>query len=119
MDFWLPAVVVVGANSLLFVFCSIVKDNSWIDAFWGISFILPTMALWIKRAADADKSVVAINARMILCFVCVTLWGLRLSWHIARRHTKEDFRYVDMRNNWSANGPFWLYVRFYLQIFLL
>jgi steroid 5-alpha reductase family enzyme len=50
MDFWLPAAVVIGANTLLFLFCSLVKDNSWIDAFWGISFILPTAALWIKRS---------------------------------------------------------------------
>ena len=54
MDFWLPVVVVIGGNSLLFVICSIVKDNSWIDAYWGISFILPIASIWIKRATTAD-----------------------------------------------------------------
>ena len=119
LDFWLPVVVVISSNTLLFVICSIVKDNSWIDAFWGISFILPIIALWIKRAADSDKTVVAINARMILSFVCVAIWGLRLAWHIGRRHTREDFRYVDMRNRWSTRGPFLLYVQFYFKIFFL
>ena len=56
---------------------------------------------------------------MILSFACVTIWALRLAWHIARRHTKEDFRYVEFRNNWSKSGTFWLYVQFYLKIFLL
>jgi len=56
---------------------------------------------------------------MILSFSCVCIWGLRLAWHIASRHTKEDFRYVDFRNRWSTNGPFWLYVQFYFKIFIL
>ena len=104
MDFWLPVVVVIGANTLLFFICSLLKDNSWIDAFWGISFILPTAALWIKRSYDSETAAVAINARMILSFCCVAIWGLRLCWHIARRHTQEDFRYVDMRKRWSVHG---------------
>lgn len=119
MDFWLPAVVVVISNTLLFIFCSIVKDNSWIDAFWGISFITPTLALWIKRLTTEPKIANEINARMILSFTCVCLWGVRLAWHIARRHTREDFRYVDMRNRWSKHGTFLLYVQFYVYIFLL
>ena len=122
MDFWLPVVVVIVGNSLLFVFCSIVKDNSWIDAYWGISFILPIAAIWIKRASMPDNYFSggeAITPQMILSFCCVCIWGLRLAQHIARRHTKEDFRYVDFRNRWSTNGTFWLYVQFYLKIFIL
>jgi steroid 5-alpha reductase family enzyme len=101
--------------------CSIVKDNSWIDAFWGISFVLPIAAVWIARAVatNNDNLSEAINARMILSFVCVCIWAFRLAWHIARRHTKEDFRYVEFRNNWSKHGTFWLYVQFYLKIFCL
>ena len=97
------------------------KDNSWIDAFWGISFVLPIAAVWIARAvaANNDNLSEAINARMILSFVCVCCWAFRLAWHIARRHTKEDFRYVEFRNNWSKHGTFWLYVQFYLKIFCL
>ena len=119
-DFWLPAVVVLGGNSLFFIFCSIVKDNSWIDVFWGLTFIFPIVAIWIKRFFIDDTSVEApLNLRMILVLVCVSIWGIRLAWHIGRRHTKEYFRYVDMRNNWATNGTFLLYVRFYLNIFVL
>jgi steroid 5-alpha reductase family enzyme len=76
--------------------------------------------VWIARAAAVDvDGYPAINARMILSFCCISLWGLRLAWHIARRHTKEDFRYVEFRNNWSTHGTFWLYVQFYLKIFVL
>lgn len=121
MDFWLPVAVVIFGNSLLFVICSIVKDNSWIDAYWGISFILPIASIWVKRATTTDANFTAekITPQMILSFSCVCIWGIRLAWHIASRHTKEDFRYVDFRNRWSTDGPFWLYVQFYLKIFIL
>lgn len=122
MDFWLPVVVVIVGNSLFFVFCSIVKDNSWIDAWWGLSFILPLAALMIKRQSDYNSDPLVntgISARVILSFVCVSLWGLRLGWHIAKRHTKEDFRYVEFRERWNTGGPVWLYVQFYLKIFFL
>lgn len=46
-EFWLPVVAVIAANTLLFIFCSIVKDNSWIDAFWGIIFVVPIAVVWI------------------------------------------------------------------------
>jgi steroid 5-alpha reductase family enzyme len=121
MDWWLPFVVVIGGNSLFFVFCSIVKDNSWIDAWWGISFILPLAALNIKRAVEHSKDnlMPGVDARMILSLVLVCIWGLRLCWHIAKRHTKEDFRYVDFRERWNTGGPCWLYTQFYLKIFFL
>jgi steroid 5-alpha reductase family enzyme len=57
IDFWLPVVVVFAANTLVFIFCSIVKDNSWIDAYWGISFVLPIAAVWIARASRNEFSV--------------------------------------------------------------
>ena len=92
MDFWLPVVVVFVGNSLIFIFCSIVKDNSWIDAYWGISFILPLVSLVIKRAVAHNSDPLnpltpGIDPRIILSLVLVSVWGLRLSWHIGRRHT--------------------------------
>jgi len=48
-DFLLPLLVVFIGNLLFGVFCQIVKDNSWIDVYWGITFILPILALFIKR----------------------------------------------------------------------
>lgn len=120
-EFWLPVVAVIAANTLLFIFCSIVKDNSWIDAFWGITFIVPIAVVWIQRSTDPALLDVTpqIDARMILSFTCICIWGIRLALHIGCRHTQEDFRYQDFRNKWGVHGTFWLYVQFYCFIFLL
>ena len=40
-DFYIPVLVVFIGNALFFVFCQVKKDNSYIDAYWGITFILP------------------------------------------------------------------------------
>jgi steroid 5-alpha reductase family enzyme len=52
-----------------------------------------------------------------LVFVCVTIWGLRLSYHIARRNLKkpEDYRYAEWRKQWGK----WFVPRSFAQVFLL
>lgn len=45
-----------------------------------------------------------IYARVWLNFVLVSIWGIRLAIHIGVRHNGEDFRYVDMRNDWMKGG---------------
>ncbi len=51
----------------------------------------------------------------ILVAILVSIWGVRLSYHIARRNLKkpEDKRYVELRKNWR--GPVWLSA--FLRIF--
>jgi steroid 5-alpha reductase family enzyme len=46
----------------------------------------------------------------------ISLWGLRLSWHIhSRNHNKpEDFRYKQWRIDWGK----WFYLRSWLQVFM-
>lgn len=41
--------VFVG-NVLAFIYCSVKKDNSYIDVFWGLTFITPIYALLILYA---------------------------------------------------------------------
>jgi len=113
IDFWLPAVTVFAGNTLAFVFCSIKKDNSYIDVFWSLTFMSPIAALYILYACTN----VMIYPRVILTTVLVSIWGLRLSYHIGVRHTKEDFRYVDMRTRWTAEGGF--YIKAFTIIFML
>ena len=47
----------------------------------------------------------------------VSIWGLRLAWHIYARHRgkPEDFRYMAWRREWGK----WFYVRSYVQVYLL
>ena len=46
-DFLLPAGVTLGGNVLLYLYCQKKKDNSLIDAFWGITFVTPHLAIWV------------------------------------------------------------------------
>merc|ERR1711874_492853 len=104
MDFWLPAVVVLVGNMLFGVFCQIVKDNSWIDAWWGFTFVFPIVGLLIKKWVQDS----AVHARQYLVLGLVFVWALRLGLHIGLRHKGEDYRYVDMRNRWTAEGRYLL-----------
>jgi steroid 5-alpha reductase family enzyme len=56
---------------------------------------------------------------VILNFVLVTVWGLRLSIHIGVRHTKEDFRYQDMRRDWMKHGIVAYYVIAFWFVFMM
>ena len=40
-----PCLSVFACNSLMYLFCQIKKDNSFIDVWWGLSFIVPNVAL--------------------------------------------------------------------------
>ena len=100
IDFWLPVVVVLAFNFLFFIFAQQQKDNSWIDTFWGLTFIEPIAALIIAKLIAGEP----IPARTWLIFAMVTCWGLRLALYIGLRHKTEDFRYQDMRKRWMEGG---------------
>lgn len=90
-----------------FVIAVVIKRNDVADIAWGLGFVLMG---WIAFLLS-DHSV-----RSILVNILVTLWGLRLAWHIARRNLKkpEDPRYAAWRQQWTH-----VYLRSYLQIFML
>ena len=47
----------------------------------------------------------------------VSIWGLRLAWHITSRNKgkTEDYRYLAWRRQWGK----WFYLRSYAQVYLL
>jgi steroid 5-alpha reductase family enzyme len=49
--------------------------------------------------------------------VLVSIWGLRLTWHIfvRNRGKSEDYRYLAWRKEWGK----WFYIRSYFQVYLL
>lgn len=114
-DFLLPVIVIFGFNTLLFIFCQIKKDNSYIDTFWGPMATLPLIALIIKKYLNGTPP----DVRCWLVFVLVSLWAIRLAYHIGKRHSGEDFRYVDMRRRWSTNGMCNYYFRAYFGVFMI
>merc|ERR1712087_397250 len=115
MDFWLPVAVVFGGNPLFGIFCQIVKDNSWIDVWWGFTFVFPIVALFIKKWSQDGE----IFLRQWLVLALVFIWALRLGLHIFVRHKGEDFRYQNWRREWQANGMCTYYLKAFLIVFAL
>lgn len=110
MNYYLTlAGIVFVYMSLWFLVSLVKKRNDVADVAWGLGFVL--MA-WTSFFLSEDFSV-----RGLLVSVLVSIWGVRLAWHIhARNKTKtEDFRYKTWRNEWGK----WFYVRSYGQVYLL
>lgn len=95
--------------SLWFIFSLIKKRNDVADVAWGLGFVLMT---WTSFFLNGD-----FGARGLLVGVLVSIWGLRLAWHIhARNHGKtEDYRYMAWRKEWGK----WFYLRSYFQVYIL
>ena len=104
-----------GINILYFFLCQCLKDNSWIDVFWGFCFIEPIVGLLVLKLVRGDD----IPIRCYLILGMVTLWGVRLALHIGCRHKGEDFRYQDMRNRWMADGKNTYYCNAFGYIFMM
>jgi len=115
IDFWLPFAIVFSINFLYFIFCQCVKDNSWIDVFWGLIFIEPIVGTLIVQLIRGQQ----IPIRSYLILGLVTLWALRLALHIGLRHKGEDFRYQDMRKRWSEGGSCEYYSKTIGYIFMM
>ena len=52
-----PLVTLFGGNMLLGVLVQLFgkKDNSWIDAWWSLSFLLPNVVILVMRAVESNK----------------------------------------------------------------
>lgn len=85
------------------------KRNDVADTAWGLGFVL--MA-WTSFFIAGDSGL-----RGLLVCSLVSIWGLRLAWHIHKRNKgkTEDYRYLAWRNEWGK----WFYIRSYLQVYLL
>ncbi len=94
---------------LLFLLAQVLKNNSIVDIFWGLGFILITGILWIIKPE-------VYPAKLILT-ICVIIWGIRLSIYVYLRNRGkgEDFRYAKWREDW---GKTFLIKSFFL-VFML
>ena len=92
------------------------------DVFWGWLFVLPLFAVAIKDAVSKlhgqKKELLISNPRFIIVLACESLWCLRLSFYIAMRHTVEDFRFKELRDKFSVNGPFCMHINFIFKLFV-
>ena len=95
-----PIASVFIAQTICFTGCQIVKDNSWIDSAWSLTFIIPNMMILGAKWAAKQP----IDTRTYIMNACLLVWGLRLSGYIAMRHKGEDYRYQYFRKTMSKNG---------------
>lgn len=101
--------LVVGLYmTMVFILALMRKDNSVVDSFWGLGFIIVSVYSLVQSGE--------IDLRKAIVNTLVVIWGLRLSVHIMIRNKgkEEDFRYKAWRKSWN-----FFYLRSYFQIFLL
>jgi steroid 5-alpha reductase family enzyme len=94
--------------TLFFVIAVLKKDNSIVDIGWGLSYVYTAnMTLYLTNNY---------NLRSFMITFIVTIWGLRLSYHIFKRNLGkgEDFRYAKWRENWDH-----FYLTSFLRVFML
>lgn len=93
--------------SAWFIVACLLRRNDIADIAWGLGFVLMS---WLAFSFSE------MSLRSVLVNILVTIWGLRLAWHIARRNLRkpEDSRYAAWRATWKH-----FYLRSYFQIFLL
>lgn len=95
--------------SMWFVVSLFKKRNDVADVAWGLGF---TLMAWTSLLLSGN-----FVTRGLLVSILVSVWGLRLAWHIHARNKGrgEDYRYAAWRAGWGR----WFYVRSYLQVYVL
>lgn len=103
------ALLLFSYMSLWFIVSLVRKRNDVADVAWGLGFIL---LAWTSFFIIGNYSI-----RGLLVNVLVSIWGIRLAWHIHSRNIgkKEDYRYLTWRKEWGK----WFYPRSFLQVYLL
>lgn len=109
--FWIALLVLVLSYMTLWYGVALAsKRYDVVDSAWGIGFVL---VAWVSLALRSN-----FGSLQVVSAALVTLWGLRLFTHIARRNwpkKEEDHRYQELRNKWGRAEQ----RKAYTNIFLL
>jgi len=109
-DYFLTlGVLLLVYMSSWFLLSLIKKRNDVADTAWGLGFMLMAWASFYLGDVQGPLG--------ILVGILVSIWGIRLAWHIHKRNRgkAEDYRYAQWRQEWGA----WFYLRSYAQVYLL
>ena len=103
------ALILFSYMSLWFIVSLLKKRNDVADVAWGLGFVLLVWSAFVLSDGP--------GVRGILVNILVSIWGVRLAWHIHSRNRgrTEDYRYLAWRTAWGK----WFYVRSYAQVYLL
>jgi steroid 5-alpha reductase family enzyme len=102
--------LVLALVSALWAVSVAVENTSIVDIFWGSGFVAIAWAAYLLGDGSSD--------RRLLLALLVTIWGLRLTVHLASRNlgSGEDYRYAAMRRRHGDRWPVRsLFVVFWLQ----
>lgn len=107
--YWQLAILLFIYMNIWFIISLLLKRNDIADIAWGLGFVLLSWAALIIGEAFKFQN--------YLLASLVSIWGLRLSWHIHSRNSQksEDFRYKKWRVDWGK----WFFLRSWLQVFML
>jgi steroid 5-alpha reductase family enzyme len=125
-------------NTFVFVLAYFVYDDlSIIDITWGPMHLIPLFATayqhsetwyegtlvsgvirepWTKKTVEGFAQLPNVS-RLILALV--SLWAVRLSFHIFMRHEGEDYRYKMIKSRWAHRSWFGRMVCSYVYIFFM
>lgn len=94
---------------LFFIAGTVIKNNSIVDTGWGIGFVI---VAWFLLTSTPTPSIPLIAMTFL-----VSIWGLRLFYHILKRNVgkPEDFRYASWRKEWGN----WVIPRAFFQVYML
>ena len=103
------ALVIFIYFMLFFIVGTILKNNSIVDIGWGLGFVVTA---WVLFFINQDFTITKIIVNIL-----VSLWGLRLFYHILKRNLfkEEDFRYKKWREDWGKYVIPRAFVQVYLQ----
>lgn len=95
--------------TLWYYFAIKANDISLVDVAYGMGFVAIAISMLVSSNFEPIRIIVA---------TLVTVWGLRLTYVIAKRKVykpTEDWRYTQMRQKWGKNYKY----KAYLYVFLL
>ena len=110
-EIWAPIVSVFVANVILYFVAQILKDNSIVDITWGLMHVIPNAVVWIINRNTTQSS--------IACNVLLLVWAVRMGAYNIARHKEEDWRYQNMRKDFSKGGPVAYYFIAYFGIYFV
>lgn len=97
-------------NSVNFLVARHINDLSIVDITWSLMFLIPNAMLMYDRRNN-------INPVMKFTFGILTIWSLRLAYHIGKRHQGEDYRYKMIKKRWENRGPVGQFFSAFLWVF--
>jgi len=108
--FYLAAIIALSFMTAGWLASLPLKNSSIVDYMWGMGFVI---LVWIYFILSSN----GFSGRKLLISAIVSIWGIRLSFHIFRRNRGkgEDFRYKKWRDETGAK---WRWISFF-KVFLL